>query len=202
MDRATTAMTRRITALWVLLACALGGLPGAGFAQTAAQYRWIDRNGAVTFGDDPPRDARRVQQVAPSRATDPADAVAGLPYEVRGAAQRYPVVLYAAPNAPACATARDFLRSRGVPFRELTVTTQADVDELQRRGAGDRLPALAVGSQMLRQFEPGTWNAALDAAGYPASSQLPVGWTAPAAKPLVPPPAAPAATADAAPPPP
>ncbi|HUN93381.1 MAG TPA: glutaredoxin family protein [Burkholderiaceae bacterium] len=165
-------------------------------AQYAAQFRWVDRNGVVTYGDEPPRDARRVESVAPARPTDVRNDASSLPFELRQAMQRYPVTLYAMPNSPACNAARTFLRQRGIPFVELTVAAQADADELKRRGGGDRLPVLTVGSQLVREFEASAWGAALDAAGYPTRSQLPPDWPAPVARPLVER-AAPAANASA-----
>ena len=66
------------------------------------------------------------------------------------------------------------------------------------RTLGSRtVPALTIGAQALRGLSEGEWTAYLDAAGYPRQSQLPRGWQAPPAAPLVARSSAPAASAPA-----
>jgi hypothetical protein len=71
--------------------------------------------------------------------------------------------------------------------RELTIDRAEDLAELQRREGRMELPILRLGAQRLQGFEAGDWQATLDAAGYPRTSQLPPHWRATPAQPLVPP---------------
>jgi glutaredoxin len=161
----------------------------------AAQYRWTDADGRVGYGDSPPREARNVERIDLRGDDGGGGLLRGLPYELRRVAERHPVVLYTtAPCAP-CESARDLLRARGIPYVERTVTTNEDVEQLQRIAGTSRLPVLAVGRQLERSFEPGAWNALLDLAGYPRTSLLTRGWQGPAPTPLAPPPARPPAAA-------
>src|SRR5262249_19714938 len=94
--------------------------------------------------------------------------------------QQFPVLLYTTANCQPCESARQLLLARGIPFGERTISTKEDSDQLEKLGLGSRLPVLTVGRQIQREFETGAWHAALDAAGYPRSGQLPRGWpTAP-----------------------
>ena len=118
-----------------------------------AQYKWTDAEGHVGYGDQPPRDARQVERIdTNSLATPGGDALAGLPFELRRAALNFPSVLYTAPGADCgpCNTARNFLRTRGIPFTERTVGTSRDIAAYQALGGGSQLPALAVGRNLLR----------------------------------------------------
>ncbi|MEN9626861.1 MAG: hypothetical protein RJA10_87 [Pseudomonadota bacterium] len=201
----------------LLLACALSSLAGL----ASAQYKVTAPDGRVTYTDRPPvNDTGKVVSLGRSANTAPeaADGTAGLPFELRQIATRYPVTLYTANNCLPCDRARQSLTQRGVPYRERQVLTAEDLAALERLSGGRTTPALTVGSQSLRGFNPAEWSSYLDAAGYPAESRLPRGWQPPAAAPLVAraapasappaateppaPPAAPArAAADAAPPP-
>jgi glutaredoxin len=164
--------------LRLLVFLAALGLSAAAFAQ----YKWVDKDGRVGFGDNPPRDARTVQRLDVRGGGS--DASADLPYELRRAAQRFPVTLYSAASCPPCDLARTFLRSRGIPFAERTVSSASDGEELKRLSGGIRLPVMTVGRQVHVPFDPDAWSATLDAAGYPRGSMLPRSYKYAPAQPL------------------
>ncbi len=163
----------------------------------AAQYKWTDADGRVSYGDSPPREARNIQRIDMRSEESGSELLRGLPYELRRVAEQHPVVLYTtAPCAP-CDAGRELLRARGVPYVERTVTSNDDIEQLQRIAQTNRLPVLAVGRQLERNFEPGAWHTLLDLAGYPRTSLLARNWRPPSPQPLVAPvapqpPAAPA----------
>ncbi|VTU25455.1 glutaredoxin family protein [Variovorax sp. PBL-E5] len=145
-------------------------------------YRHVDGNGKVSFSDQPPSaDAR---PAAPRPGISP-NANAELPYELRQIVQRYPVTLYTGDECGACSAGRSLLITRGVPFDERTIKSNADIDALQRLSGQNSLPLLAIGSQQLRGFSDAEWSQYLDAAGYPKSTQLPASYRNPPAQPLV-----------------
>ena len=149
----------------------------------AGQYRWVDKEGRTNFGDGPPRDAKSVQRLD-VRGSDSADGQKDFPYELRRAAERFPVTLFTTASCQPCELARSFLRGRGVPYQERTVSNEADSDELRRISGGIRLPVMTVGRQAQTPFDPEAWSATLDAAGYPRGSMLPRSYTPPPAQPL------------------
>jgi glutaredoxin len=167
-------MTRSATSkgLWCLLCVLAAG----GLAPAAAQYKWSDAEGRTVYGDSPPRDARNVQRLDARSASGEADALAALPFESRRAAQQFPVILYTTANCPPCDAARELLRARGIPYGERTIASKEDSDQFEKLDLGSRLPVLTVGRQAQREFETKAWHAALDAAGYPRSAQLPRNW--------------------------
>jgi len=177
------------------LAC-LAALAAVVAGPAAAQYRWTDASGKVHYGDSPPRDAKDVRSLGKGAAPS-ADAGAGLPFELRRAVERAPVVLYTSPECQPCVPATALLRERGVPYTERSVTTTDDLQEFRRLTGAVRLPHLTVGTLSQNGFNPEIWNSLLDAAGYPKGSMLPRShqWAAP--QPLVPSKAEPKA-ADAA----
>jgi glutaredoxin len=168
----------------------------------AAQYRWTDASGKVHYGDSPPRDAKDVRPLGKASLPAATDANASLPYELRRAVERAPVVLYTAPDCQPCVPAAALLRERGVPYAERSVTTNDDLQEFRRLTGGLRLPYVAVGTLSQNGFNPEIWHSLLDAAGYPKGSMLPRSYQWAAPQPLVPakaePKAADAAAADAA----
>ncbi len=170
-----------------LLLAALMAITLAGAA--AAQYRWVDAEGKVHYGDMPPRDAKDVRSLGlrPAPAPAGAETASNLPFELRRAVERAPVVLYTAPECQPCVPAAAMLRERGVPFTERTVTSPDDLQEFRRLSGGLRLPHLTVGSQVQNGFNPDIWSSLLDAAGYPKGSMLPRSYQWPSPQPLVPP---------------
>jgi glutaredoxin len=164
--------------------------PGAAWAL----YKVVGPDGRVTYTDRAPGD-RSAKALNAGRSGTP---IANLPYELRKVAERYPVVLYTGNACMPCDNARALLKGRGIPFQELTVSSNDDITAYQRKEGTDQLPLLRIGSQQLPGLSTQDWNSYLDTAGYPASSQLPGNYSWPAPTPLTSPkpaasPSAPAA---------
>jgi glutaredoxin len=158
-------------------------------------YRIVGPDGKVTFSDQPPPAASNAKVNAATPGGGGAAASAGLPFELRQVAAKYPVTLYTGENCGPCGAARSMLTSRGVPFSERTVTTNDDIQALQRLSGDATLPFATIGSQQLKGFSDAEWTQFLNAAGYPATSTLPASYRRPAATPLVTVNTPPAATA-------
>jgi len=150
----------------------------------AAQYKVVAPDGSVTYTDRPPADTGvRVTPIGRTAPPQPADA--GLPIELRQAAQRYPVTLYTSADCTPCDSGRRLLQQRGVPYSEKRVSTEEDAAALDRAVGGRSVPAVTIGAQPLRGFAEADWMSYLDAAGYPRESKLPRNWPVPVATPLV-----------------
>ncbi|KQX21233.1 glutaredoxin family protein [Variovorax sp. Root434] len=160
-------------------------------------YRQVDKNGKVTFSDRAPTASTEAASAPQGGVTTPPNA--GLPYELRQVAQRYPVTLYSSDECGPCSTARSLLVTRGIPFEERTVKSNEEVQALQRLSSQSSLPLLTIGSQQLKGFSDAEWSQYLDAAGYPKSNSLPAGYRNGLARPLIAQQAAPATRAPAAP---
>jgi len=131
-------------------------------------YRWVDQDGRVHYTQTPPPPSAKGVQRKNFRS-GPAGNV-DLPYATQVAAKNFPVTLYTLPDCGApCEQARALLVKRAVPFREVSVVTQKDADEVKRLSGKNDLPLLAVGSQLQTGFQQGLYNGLLDSAGYPSS---------------------------------
>ncbi|MDQ2928781.1 MAG: glutaredoxin family protein [Caldimonas sp.] len=151
-----------------------------------AQFKVIGTDGKVTYTDrEPNADEGKVVPLG-ARAAATQDLASDLPFELRQVASKYPVTLYVVTTAcEPCASARQMLKQRGIPFSERTVSTTQDSDALQRLTGAQDAPTLTVGSQTLRGLSPDVWNSYLDAAGYPRTSRLPTSYQYRPATPLV-----------------
>jgi len=172
----------------VLIVCA----PLAG-----AQFKWVDASGRVGYGDKPPagaHDIERLEGVVKGVKRDPQ---AALPYQLQSTIRDFPVTLYTMAGCAGCNAGRSLLRARALPFAERTVRDSTDVQALKQLTGSDQLPVLRVGARTIIGFNSASWDEALDLAGYPRASQLPVDWVWPEPKPLTEPkPAQAAATQD------
>ncbi|MCC2676528.1 MAG: glutaredoxin [Ramlibacter sp.] len=153
---------------------------------SAQVFRIVGPDGKVTFSDRPPPDGKATAANSVQMPAAAGSSTATLPLELRNAATRFPFTLYTSRECAPCNTARSFLAQRGVPFTERTVTTQADIDALQKIAGQPRVPFATLGGQHLAGFSESEWTGYLDAAGYPKTSQLPPTFRNPAPTALVP----------------
>lgn len=151
-----------------------------------AQYKVVGPDGKVTYTDRPPTEQGGV--VAPVRGAAvavPAAAGSPLPADLRQVVQRFPVVLYTAPDCGPCDNARRLLRQRGIPLTERQVLTTDDLPALERATGSRSVPAMTVGAQTAAGYADVQWNSLLDLAGYPRESRLPRDYAHAPATPLV-----------------
>ncbi len=185
-----------VARLAALAVCATGALLATA-AQAQQVHRIVGPDGKVTFSDRAPED-KKAQSTVLSTASGGGASNPALPSELRQVASRFPVTLYTGESCSPCQQARQLLVQRGVPFTERSVNTNDDIDALRRLSGESALPFGTIGRQQLKGFSDAEWTQYLDAAGYPAQSRLPRGYTQPAATPLAPA-KAPAASAPDAP---
>ncbi len=199
-SRTTTRAVSKPSKRW-LAASSLLLMGAALFYVQAADaqqlYRQVGPDGRITYTDKPPtgpepaapRAARSAGTGtgtgAGTGAAAPAATGGALPYELRQVANRYPVTLYTGENCVPCGSARAMLSSRGVPFTEKTVSSNEDIQSLQRLSGDSSLPFATIGGQQLKGYSETEWTQFIDAAGYPKQSQLPRSYRNPAATPLV-----------------
>jgi glutaredoxin len=161
-------------------------LLGVAVAQAQTVYRIVGPDGKVTFSDKPPVTPATVSvtgaggKPVAARAEDSV-----LPFELRQSMARYPVTLYAGPGCVPCNAGRLLLQGRGIPYSEFNVSSNADIEALQRISGDNSLPFLSIGGQKIKGFSQTEWSQFLNAANYPAASRLPSGFSFAAAKPLV-----------------
>lgn len=167
---------------------ALAAFASFGTAHSQGIYRSVAPDGKVTFSDRAPAaQTAPVMQERPaaSGGAETGTGLAGLPPALRQAAERFPVTLYSGSDCTPCASARNLLQARGVPFSERTVQSNEDIDALKRLSGSTNLPFATIGKQQLSGFTDLEWKQYLDAAGYPKQSQLPSTYQRSAATPLV-----------------
>ena len=156
----------------------------AGSAAAAQLYRWVDEQGRVEWRDTPPPpEAKNVEKRTFGGNTIETST---LPYDVQQAVKKHPVTLWAFDCGELCTLARNHLAKRGIPHTERNAMKERAA-LIKATGSND-VPVLVVGTTILKGYLDTDWDAALDAAGYPASR--PPGMKPPVSKPE--PPAAPA----------
>ena len=150
-------------------------LAAASSAALAQIYRWTDEKGKVHITDTPPPPgAKNVQKTqAPASSASSAQPQASEPYVLQEARKKAPVTLYSTPGCEPCNAARQLLNTRGIPFREVSVVEEKQMEELQKAVGANAVPSLVVGSSVHQGFMESAYHAMLDAAGYPKTGMLP-----------------------------
>jgi glutaredoxin len=149
-------------------------------AASAQMYRWTDKDGRTHItGTPPPAGAKNVKRLGgspdPAESAKPAAGAAASnePYQLQVARKSYPITLYTTPGCEACDEARKLLNARGLPFKELSVTEEAQIADLKKVAGSASVPTMIVGSTIQKGFEESTYQRVLDAAGYPKTGILP-----------------------------
>jgi len=142
----------------------------AGAVAAQQLYRWTDEKGRLHVADTPPppgaKDVHRWRVTASSAAEGGSE-----PYALRQARKESPVTLYTAADCEPCNDARKLLNSRGIPFKEVSVT-EKEVNDLVKLAGSASVPVIVVGNATQKGFEGSVYHRLLDAAGYPRMGLL------------------------------
>ncbi len=149
-------------------------------AASAQMFKWVDANGKTHFTDTPPPANAKSVPSKLSGATV-GTATSDMPYALATAMRNFPVTLYTTTGCAGCDAGRAYLKGRGIPFSEKTVTNAADEERLKAVGGDTDLPLIVVGSSKLTGFQQSAWNSMLNVALYPAKKMLPSTYSYPAA---------------------
>ena len=153
---------------WMLLIMLVSNV-----AMTQAEtYKWVDADGKVHYSDQPPPPGARKSER--KQLGDKPGEVA-LPYVLQQAMKNFPVTIFVYDCGDGCNRARALLVRRGVPHTIKDPMVPDVRQELKKATGGEEVvPVLKVGRRVLRGFEEGQWNAALDDAGYPKTALVPI----------------------------
>ena len=152
----------------------------------SAQYKYVGPDGRVTYSDQPPPPGSKVVDEKKLGRNGGATSTTPLPFALQQAVSKYPVTLYTGNQCGPCDEGRAYLRSRGVPFTEKTVTSNEDIVAFKQQSSDGTAPVLTVGGRRAIGFLQNQWTSALDDAGYPRTSTLPADYQNPLPTPLSP----------------
>ena len=146
----------------IIVACALLACIPASAQQI---HRWVDADGRVHYGDQPPSGVKSaaVQSRISSYAGTPV--VSGAPSV---GATRPEIKMYATDWCGYCRQAKAYFGRQGIRYTELDVEKSAAArDEYQRLGARG-VPVILVGTQRMNGYSEERLAQMLKAAGYQA----------------------------------
>jgi glutaredoxin len=135
----------------------------------AELYKWTDKSGGVHYSDQPPSgDVKNVE-----RKNIGGNVIEGQDnFALKEATRKFPATLYVSDCGEPCNKARELLTKRGIPFSTKNPETSAeDAVALKKLVGGLEIPTLVLGqTSPVKGFEETSWNASLDAAGYPSTN--------------------------------
>jgi glutaredoxin len=149
----------------------------------AQMYKWVGPDGRVTYSDQPP--PANIKKVETKSLTGRTIATK-FPAELEKAVNTSPAVLYTTLSCAPCDQARSFLKQRGIPFAEKTITSNEDIEKLKKETGGSQLPTLLLGTKKFLGLTTDEWQAGLTAATYPETNKLPKDYRYPTPESLTP----------------
>ena len=123
-------------------------------------YKHIDKDGRVTYRDQPPAGGGAVEErVIRNRA--------------QGEQTVLPeVVVYVSQGCDPCDLARLYLKHRGVAFTEKDASNDPAIQtELKKLAGMLSVPTITVGKTVLKGFDKSQVDSALDASGFPKAGE-------------------------------
>jgi glutaredoxin len=136
---------------------------GVPLAHAEKLYKWVDQDGNVSYHDRPPFQAGyRVEE------KDLGNRKSSTARTAQDIAERFPVVLYSAPECGSCDNARAYLKSRGIPFTEKNVKGNRKLQaELLKTAGALAVPTITVGDKIMKGYLRSLLEGELDDVGYP-----------------------------------
>ena len=166
MARKTGTMSPWIAA--IIGVVLLGAGPAAHAMKT---YKWVDKDGNVTYQDSPPPGGAAQVEEQDIAAPPPTDAQKAA---TEDAAAKNPVTLYLAPDCLACDAAKAYLTKRHIPFTEKNADNNRKVQaEMQKKIGSVTVPTILIGDKVMKGYVESLLASELDAAGYPNPEQQP-----------------------------
>jgi glutaredoxin len=146
--------------LWfALLTACLVAAP----AQATKLYKWVDKDGNVSYHDRPPPEGSGVKSEEKDVGTRNRYRA-----EDDDGAKRAPVVLYVVPKCAPCDQARAYLERRKVPVTIKNISTdEAAAAELKQKVGDFSVPTITVGARVMKGYMETLLEGELDQAGYP-----------------------------------
>lgn len=159
----------KMTSGWLGALLAVSLVCGAASAQSAKLYKWFDKDGKVTYQDQPPpANAGKVEEkIVKDGGAGDSDVTAEI-------ARKYPVVIYTIPKCSSCDLARSYLQKRLIPFTEKIVsgTNVENQKEMQAKIGELIVPTIVVGTRIMKGgYSESLLEGELDQAGYPNPSK-------------------------------
>jgi glutaredoxin len=132
-------------------------LAATGAAEAAKLYKYVDKDGRVTYQATPPAGyLAEEKELVGDKLAAPADTA------------KVPVVLYVAPKCASCDMAQAYLDKRRVPYTLKNAESDPVVQgELKTRSGGMSVPTIIVGEKVMRGYMESLLEGELDAAGFP-----------------------------------
>lgn len=148
-----------------IFAIALLTVLGVSVARGETLYKWIDKDGRVSYHDQPPADAGyRVEEKNlggnKQKEDDTLDKVM----------EKYPVVLYAVPDCDSCDLVRAYLQKRKVPFTEQNLNNPEVQQALKKKTGSLSAPTIMIGEKVMKGYVESLLAGELDDVGYPKGS--------------------------------
>jgi glutaredoxin len=127
-------------------------------------YKWVDREGNVTYHDQPPPagSGYRVEEKPIATGEKPKKINPNAKV-----AEKFPVILYSALKCESCDLARTYLEKRKIPFTEKNVESDLKLqEELKKKIGALSVPTILVGEKVMRGYLESLLEGELDAVGY------------------------------------
>jgi glutaredoxin len=109
-------------------------------------YKWVDKNGNVTYqSDPPPDDAWTVERSSISTGGDEQAELDAVTIE--------PVQFYSNNACPDCDDARVFLQDNNVPFNEIDVSDEDTAGVMEKYLGHNNVPTFVVGNKAITGYQ-------------------------------------------------
>lgn len=131
-------------------------------SSSAGLYKWIDDNGNVHYGDNPPEkaDLRQITGTITSFETVEVENFKFDSSLVTSSSQSRtkPVVMYSTSWCGYCRKARNHFNSKNIPFKEYDIEKSEKAAREYKKLNGRGVPVILIGKKRMNGFSAGTFD--------------------------------------------
>jgi len=142
------------TTIIVLLAWSFLSAP----VSAAKLYKWVDKDGKVSYSAEPPKGAKSIGEVVEASETESTRRASAI--------QNNPVVIYTLENCEDCQALLQKLKNWKVAVQERSLQDREIQARLLAIGNGVVAPSLFIGDRLIKNLSEDHLIEELDAAGY------------------------------------
>lgn len=124
-------------------------------------YKWVDKNGKVSYQSSPPPANSKILKESTIKTTNSGNVQSN----------NSPVTVYTVVNCPACLQVMEFLKSKSIPYTEQSLTDQQVQSSVLDATGQLAAPTVSVGGRFLSNTSTETLNQQLSDAGYDIDSE-------------------------------
>lgn len=138
-------------------------------AWSAKLYKWVDKDGNISYQDSPPPEGSKLIKEEEISAPSPTDT--DQPAQSSVVFRQQPVVVYTIPNCPACESVLEIFSNWNIPATEQSLQDRAVQARILEASDSLSAPTIYIGDNLISDQSEENLSTELQKAGYQINTE-------------------------------